>query len=163
MPDQARALEEPRMLETVGMNHPDGIWYAVTTAARNEYLPRSVHMAPTAHPDAPGRIRGERDLGPPAQQLGAWRRWVADVGVGGTYEVAWFAFPGLRATRNDEPLELVSGGTRGLVQFELPAGRQVVDVWYERPPEQAAGSGATALGLLLVLGLVVRDRRAATP
>jgi hypothetical protein len=153
MPDQVQALEEHRGLATVGMHHPLGIGYTVTTAARNEYLPKRVRQPPTAYPDAPGRIRRSNDLGPATDEFGAWRRWVVDLPAPGIYEVAWFAFPGLRATLNDEPLTILDDDEpRGLVRFELPAGHHVVNVWYSKPPGQAAGSGLAALGLLLVLG-----------
>jgi hypothetical protein len=160
MPDQAFATGHPRALATVGMFHPQGIWYAVTTAARNEYLPRAVLAPPTAHPDAAGRIRPPQDLGPPQEQQGAWRRWVADIERPGTYEVAWFNFPGMRATLNGAPLDiLVDEDPHGLVRFDLPAGRQVVDVWYERPPQQPLADGVTAVGLMLCLALLAIARR----
>ncbi len=159
MPDQRAALETPRGLGTVGMHHRDGIGYTITTAARNEYLPKRVRVAPTAHPDAPGRVRNERDLGPPTDEHGAWRRWVVNLPADGVYEVAWFAFPGLAATLDGEPLSILDDGdARGLVSFELPAGPHVVDVWYVRPPHQGAGDLLTVLGLLLVLGALRRAR-----
>ena len=148
MPDQAAALEAPRTLSTVGMHHPMGIDYTITTAARNEYLPKRVSRPPTAHPDAPGRVRPRLDLGPPADELGAWRRWIVDVPADDVYEVAWFAFPGIEASRNGEPLPLVDDGDpRGLVRFALPAGPQVVDVWYAGPPHQRAANLLAVLGL----------------
>ena len=121
--------------------------------ARSPYLPKRVRQPPTAYPDAPGRIRRSNDLGPATDEFGAWRRWVVDLPAPGIYEVAWFAFPGLRATLNDEPLTILDDDEpRGLVRFELPAGHHVVNVWYSKPPGQTAGSGLAALGLLLVLG-----------
>ncbi len=161
MPDQASAIESPRAIETIGLHHPRGIGYTVTTAARNEYLPKTVKIAPDAHPDAPGRIRPLHDLGPASEQAGAWRRWVVDLPQAGVHQVSWFAFPGLRATLDGEPLELLGGhDPYGLVRFVLPAGAHVVDVWYDRPPPQRLASGLSCFGLLLVFCLVFRARGA---
>ena len=143
------ALEDPRGLQTLGRVTGDGA-VPITTALRDEYLPKTVQRVPSGHPGGvePGT------LGPAQEQEGAWRRWVVRVPEAGPYRVSWFWFPGVAAAVQGEDVPTRPSAGRGLVELDLPAGDVVVDVWWEGTWATQLGALLAALGWAAALGLV---------
>ncbi|HSK26391.1 MAG TPA: hypothetical protein VK894_05715 [Jiangellales bacterium] len=76
---------------------------------------------------------------------------------GGTVQLARLAWPGYSASVDGEPLEVVAGPA-GLVVLEVPEGEHRVELRFS-PPGLGAGAAAFGLGLLVVTGLAVVERR----
>jgi hypothetical protein len=69
-------------------------------------------------------------------------------------------FPDWRITLNGSPIT-PNKETRddGLITLPLPAGPDIIDIAYHRPPDQTAGLALTALAILLTLALQTKTRR----
>ena len=154
-------LEDPAGLQTLGAFTDAGKHLPITTAGRNEYLPRTVAEPPRQHPASQGAPAFPRDLGPAREQIGAWRRWQVRIPEDGRYEVSWFHFPGVRANVDGVEVEVGRSEGRGVIALDLAAGERVVDIWYEGTGAMRAGAAIGALGWVLALGLLGWIRRGA--
>ncbi len=142
------ALREPGRLRAHGLVDAWGYRLPVATVAHNEYLPDAVAEPPRARPGSPGNPRPARDLGPAAEQAGAWRRWYVTQERAALREATWFVYPGVRASVDGAEVP-IGHDDGGLVQVEVPAGAHVIDVWYGGTATQRAG------GLLALAGLAL--------
>ena len=151
------AIENPAQLRSLDLVDASGFRFPVMTAGRNEYLPRTVVELPAARPGSPENLRPARDLGPAAEQVGAWRRWYVTQDEASLREATWFVFPGVAASIDGVEVA-IQHDEAGLVQVEVPAGAHVVDVWYGGPPSQRAGLALALLGLILLAAVVLLAR-----
>ncbi len=152
-------LEAPEGLQTLGAFTNAGQHVPITTAGRNEYLPRTVSEPPHQHPASQGAPALPLDLGPAREQIGAWRRWQVRIPEAGRYEVSWFYFPGVRASVDGVEVEIGRTEGRGVVALNLAAGERVVDVWYEGTGAMRVGAAIGTLGWMLAVGLLGWTRR----
>jgi len=152
------AFDEPVLLQRLDLIDAAGYRLPIVTDGVDAYRPRTVEVGPGGPPGSDRGPRPSYDLGPPAEQAGAWRRWFVDQPVGGMREATWFVYPGVRASVDGA--EVAIGHDRqGLVQIDIPAGPHVVDVWYAGTAVQHVGEGVSALTLLVLGGLALRGRR----
>jgi len=156
------ALQDPARLQTLGAFSEASMHIPLTTAGRNEYLPRSVTRPPAQHPASEGAPPSPRNLGPPREQSGAAKTWAVRVPEAGVYEVSWFAFPGVVAAVNGVPTE-VTVSAEGLVQVPLRAGEHIVRVEYAGTGDQRIGAVVGAIGWVLALGILGARRRRGPP
>ena len=157
-PADLAALDEPDRLRSLDLVDAWGYRLPIATVAHNEYLPRAVVQPPRARPGTAQNRRPPRDLGPAAEQSGAWRRWYVTQDAPALREAAWFVYPGVAASVDGVPVE-ISHDEAGLVQLEVPAGSHVVDVWYGGSAWQRAGLLVAGIGLLILASLVLLARR----
>jgi hypothetical protein len=77
----------------------------------------------------------------------------AEAETAGTVVLHQFYFPGWQAEANGNPLTVGPSGPLGLVTVTVPAGRQLVRVWFGETPTRLAATGISvvALGSLLVV------------
>ncbi|HXI03819.1 MAG TPA: 6-pyruvoyl-tetrahydropterin synthase-related protein, partial [Candidatus Saccharimonadales bacterium] len=92
------------------------------------------------------------------------RTFTLDSAEGGTVLVRSFFFPGWRGWLDGEPLELEASSPYGLVRFDVPPGRHVVELRFEATPVRKAGAGI-AVACLGITGVLAwwRFRPASSP
>jgi hypothetical protein len=151
------AFGNPALIQGMDLIDAAGRRLPITTAGRDEYLPRTVAQPPRARPGSEQNRRPARDLGPAAEQSGAWRRWYVTQDQAALREATWFVYPGVVASVDGASVE-ISHDAAGLVQVQVPAGAHVVDVWYGGTAWQRAGLGVALVGLLILAALVFLAR-----
>lgn len=156
-PAERAALEDPAGLRSLDLVDAWGYRLPIATVAHNEYLPHAVAEPPRARPGSPQNLRPARDLGPAAEQVGAWRRWYVSQETAGLREAAWFVYPGVTASVDGVEVA-IDHDASGLVQVQVPAGSHVVDVWYAGSSAQRGGLALALLGLLLITSVVLLAR-----
>jgi|GEM_PF-1743077 len=154
-PEVIAAAQDPAAIAEWDRDAPAGVATPINTAGVDEYLPRTVPVAPAVHPDSPEAWRVAGDLGAPTQERGARRTWVAS----GPAVAPWFHFDGVRASVDGVEVE-AGVDPRGLVRVDGPASEHRVEVWYSPSPLQRLASAVSLVGLLLLLGLELARRRA---
>ncbi|MCP4872227.1 MAG: hypothetical protein GY898_26285 [Proteobacteria bacterium] len=155
---QVASFEDPTLLQRMDLIDASGNLYPIITDGVDAYLPDTVEEAPKGPPGSDRGPRPSYDLGPPAEQHGAWRRWYVDQPTAGMREAIWFMYPGTLASVDGAEVPITHDET-GLVQIEVPAGPHVVDVWYAGTGTQRLGQGISAATLLVLGGLALWGRR----
>ena len=146
-PVAVAAMTDPGALLTI----QDGSPVPLTTAGRNEYLPRSVERMPSAAPTL-------RTL-EVVDSAAAWRRYRALEAQPGPVALPWFDFPGVRVTVDGTPREHHTDG-RGVVLMEGGLARgAVVEVRYGLSEADVAGRAVSGAAWLLLGALAFRARR----
>lgn len=157
-PVQVAALQDPTRLQRLDLIDAGGNLYPIITDGVDAYLPDVVQVPPKGPPGGERGPRPAYDLGPPAEQNGAWRRWYVDQPAAGMREATWFVYPGVTASVDGVEVP-IGHDEHGLVQIEIPAGPHVVDVWYAGTGAQRIGQGISAGALLVLGGLALAGRR----
>lgn len=159
------AVKHPIRIQQFGTREkhsPDPV--PVTTAAQDEYRPRTARIDASRPPAAPGRTSDGSGTVRVLGQRGDRRRYEVEAEGNGSFEAAYLFYPGVRASVDGRPAK-VRPDDLGLVSVDLPAGRHVVEVWYGASGSQRAGYWITLLGAALVAGVVLwpRDRKTRAP
>ena len=153
-----RVLREPIRMQRFTIEE-NGKVVAITTAAQDEYRPRTARVDVSSPPDAPGRMTSGEGAVRAIGQRGARRRFEVDVTAPGRFEIAWLVYPGARAEVDGREAPIAPDDL-GLVAVDLPAGRHLVDVRYGISPTQSVSYVVTLLGALAAAGFAVMGFRA---
>lgn len=146
-------LDDPHRLQRFTIRENDRI-FPVTTAAQDEYRPRSARIDMAAPPAGPARMRTGAGAATVVSQHGDLRRYSVRVAEAGTFEAAYLYYPGVRVAVDDAAAQS-SMSDLGLVSVPLSVGQHAVDVWYGASPAQKLSYWITALGAALVAALSV--------
>jgi uncharacterized membrane protein YfhO len=74
-----------------------------------------------------------------------------------------YYFPGWQATVDGRPVKIKPEGPNGLIGLDVPAGEHVVDLRFGLTPVRLAGRLLSALGVVMLGGLVWLGARKASP
>jgi hypothetical protein len=158
------ALRDPHRIQTFTIREKERL-LPVTTAAQDEYRPRTARIPMTGPPPERAWMKTpvtRRESGAggivPGEQHGDQRRYEASVEQHGTFEAAVFFYPGMRAAV-DGVRVAPEANDLGLVSLPLDPGKHTVEIWYGATKDQEIGYGLSALGALLTAVLVLGTRR----
>lgn len=140
------ALTDPTVLLEFQATSP----VPLTTAGRNEYLPRAVTRPPKG-PPAP------TDQYLLLEQAGAWRKYA--VKAGGEVHLPWFDFPGVEVTIDGVPIEHTTD-ERGLIGVTAQPPAQIVEIRYGASTPERVGTMISAVAWIAwLLGWMALRRR----
>lgn len=148
--DLREVIEQPAGMQRYGLMLPSGKVIPVTTAAQDEYLPRTARVEQEKPPETPGRFLTGAGTALVVEQRGDLRRYAVKADVSSVAELSYFYFPGIQVDVDGSPRE-PGMSLAGLVTVNLEPGGYLVDIWYDGTRLQKSAEFLSLVGLAIML------------
>ncbi len=152
--DLRRAIDQPLFMQKYGLVLPGGKVIPVSTAAQDEYLPKTARVDSQKPPESPVRILSGSGRAKVVDQWGDRRTYEVEMDTPGTVEAAYFYYPGVQVDVDGSARE-PGLSLNGLVTVTLDPGRYRVDVFYDASPLQKKAALLSLLGVIICALLYV--------